>query len=545
MTTKFDHIKLGRGLRDHVKSELKGLAGWPAYMAAHGLAGRSNLMTTPDIRAACEALGYDLNAAFVAWFSNPANVAAFTPAPGGGMSLAPMAAISAERANDSDSDEMDTEAASAANEGIEHMTGDTNAFEGGDVDTLLAEALAPASAHMTPHLAALMPGVLRPFIEAAVKPARVVTQTVTVQVGEDGQASAPVAPPACRVTHSVALWQAFGGRRSDAPGVYRHAWENITVDICDSPDAPAVDSDYLWSPAALCEIAAQDKAGLNAWVFGPAGIGKTVGIEQYAARLGRPFVRIAIERTTEPAELIGQPVPAKEGGMTWQDGKLTRAFRIPRAVILIDEPSLLRSGTLAVIMTALDTRAIHTVTGETVRAAPGVFIVAADNTAGNGDDSGRYVDTAPLSAAFMDRFALRTEFAYLPASQEASMIAAKTGVPVQAARRMVDYAGLTRSDCDKGRLTMGVTPRRLLAWARVAKAGIASERAFQSAIVASASAEDREALIVLSQTSLTSEHKTIDGLIRGTIDPHATPADAVQGGVGMTALQFPDDGEAA
>ena len=88
--------------------------------------------------------------------------------------------------------------------------------------------------------------------------------------------------------------------------------------------------------------------------------------------------------------------------MEWRDGKLTRAFRIPHCVILIDEPTLLRSGSLAVFQTALDTREIHLPTGEVVRAADGVFIVACDNTAGCGDDSGRYVDTASVNVAFMD-----------------------------------------------------------------------------------------------------------------------------------------------
>jgi MoxR-like ATPase len=284
--------------------------------------------------------------------------------------------------------------------------------------------------------------------------------------------------------------------------------------------------------------------GLNAWIYGPAGVGKTAGVEQFAARLGRPFIRIAIDRTTEAADLIGQSVPAKGGGMRWEDGKLTRAFRIPQAVILIDEPSLLRSGTLATIQTALDHRALFLVTGETVRAAPGVFIVAADNTAGCGDDSGRYVDTAPLNAAFMDRFALKTAMGFLTVSQETTMIAARAGVHASVARIMVEYANSTRVKADSGHLTMGVTPRRLVAWAKAVKAGLPSAKAWQSVIVTGAAPEDREALIALESTDLRGKHATIDGIARGTIDPNAPARDAhAQGGIGPTAFQFPDDNE--
>jgi hypothetical protein len=228
--------------------------------------------------------------------------------------------------------------------------------------------------------------------------------------------------------------------------------------------------------------------------------------------------------------------------MEWRDGKLTRAFRVPHCVILIDEPTLLRSGSLAVFQTALDTREIHLPTGEVVRAADGVFIVACDNTAGCGDDSGRYVDTAAVNVAFMDRFAFRVEFSFLPASSEIGMLANHTGVAPECARLMVEYASLTRSNADAGKLTMGLTPRRLICWAKAVKAGITSAKAFQSCIVAGAAPEDRETILMLEAQSLRSQHATIDGIARGTIDPNAPDA-RTQGAVSADGLKFPDDND--
>jgi hypothetical protein len=515
-------------------------------MTGKGWNGRSSVITGDDIRTACEDLGFDLNAAFVAFFSDPANVHLGAPNPA-------IAAIAAERINDEESDEMDREKSIAPpppvispSPYINPETGDDVAtegegYEGRDADALIAEALAPASPHMTPHLAQMLPGLVRPFVDAATRGPRVIVKTIVRNVSGDGIESALNAP-IVNVVKRAALGKAFELRKGDAPMVYRHALEHVQLDVCDYADAPAIDRDYVWNVEALCQLAAADACGMNPWLFGHAGTGKTEGVRQYAARLGRPFTRIAIERTTEPQELIGQEVPKKGGGMEWRDGKLTRAFRIPHCVILIDEPTLLRSGSLAVLQTALDMRELHLSTGEVVRAADGVFIVAADNTAGNGDDSGRYVDTAAVNVAFMDRFAFRVEFSYLPAGQETSMLANRTGILSQASKIMVEYAGLTRSNADAGKLTIGLTPRRLLCWAKGVKAGIPSAKAFHSCVVASAAPEDRETILMLEAQSLRSQHAMIDGLARGTIDPNAPdPVEPVP--MSEVALKFPDDNE--
>lgn len=541
MSTNFDHIKLGRAFRPHVLATLKGLSSWPAYLTTHGFAGRSQDMTNSEVKAACVALGLDLDALYVAFFAGAVRAAG----------NAPVQAIIDNQTEDERIETMLANQNSNPNPAaiVEHVDAAPSietTFEGRDVEALIAETFAPASAHMTPHLASIMPGLIRPIVEAAVRGPRVVTQveTKTVTVDADGApviVAAPSVPP-CKPIRRVTLAQAFAVKRSMAGAdKYKHALDNLMLDVCDSGEAPAVDDDYAWNVPALTALATQHVAGLNAWIYGPAGTGKTEGARQFAARLGRPFVRIAIERTTEPAELIGQEVPAKGGGMKWVDGKLTRAFRIPYCVILIDEPSLLRSGTLAVIQTALDMRELYLVTGETVRAAPGVFIIAADNTAGSGDDSGRYVDTAPLSAAFMDRFALKTPFDFIPASQERAMLTARTGVHSVVAEIMVDYAALTRRDADAGKLTMGVTTRRLLAWARVVRAGMPSAQAFDGAIVTGAAPEDREVLRQLAATSLQSAHERIDNIVRGLVDPNAPVVDPkAQGNVGATAQAFPD-----
>ena len=544
---KYDHIQLGREFRDYVKPRLKALPGWNDYRIAQNWGGRTQSLTREEIIAACEALGLDLVTAKADWIAQTsANVVASMP-------MRPRMEVEAalEIALADSVEPAEAQAHVDASTPSNASTNDAEKFEGQDVETVIADMLSPASVHMTPHLASMLPGLIRPAIEAAVRGPRTIVKTIVQEAGAPTDATvvdmsgaplATVAVAPCKALRSAPLWRAFDCRRSDARAEHKHTWENLMVEIFDHVDPlNTVDPDYIWQPSLLAELAAQDACGLNAWIWGVAGGGKTKGAAQYAARLGRPYVRIAIERTTEPSELIGQMVPARGGGMTWEDGKLTRAMRIPHCVVLIDEPTLLRSGTLSVLQTALDERCVWLASGEVVRAAPGVFFIAADNTNGTGDDSGRYVDTAPVNAAFLDRFALKTEVSFLSPALEANMLAHRAGVHLAAAKIMVEYATVTRANADAGKLTMGVTTRRLLSWAKTVRVGISSARAFNATIISGAASEDKAALEMLEGTTLRSLHPKIDGIVRGTIDPDAPATDPKAQGPVNESLNFPDE----
>ena len=410
-------------------------------------------------------------------------------------------------------------------------------FEGRDADELLAELLAPAGLHLTPFLQQELPKLIRPAIQAAVQGPR----TVTVIKRAPAAGAASVIPHA-----NVVSWQkpnvVFGlspSRCGKSQGVLVNG---KTIAVCDYAAAPKVDPDYYWQPEILAALVAADASGENGWCHGPAGTGKTEAAAQYAARTRRPFFRIAIDRSTEPADIIGQEVLGKAGGMEWRDGKLTAAFRQPYAVILIDEPTLLRSGALAIFQTALDgARRLFLPTGEIVEAETGVLVLAADNTSGTGDDTGRYLDTSPVNAALLDRFGLLVEFSHLSPATEANMLAHRTGIPVAAARFMADFAALTRRDVAAGKLTMGITPRRLIAWSRAVMVGMTSETAFNHAITQGVAPEDKEALLMLVNTSLASQHATIDALAHGKAVAPAAGAAAAPAGPSKAGSVFEDD----
>lgn len=522
-------MTLSRNARKHVRSALRKNPGWKAYVAQTSI--DLNVCGAHELLAACAALNIDVAAiaatadscAPTGWAPN-ATIGDAMPAFSN--PLETKAEAEGEGADATDAEGAEAPASSPA----DALVG----FEGRDPADLVSEALAPASAHMTQHLQATLPALLLPLAQAAAQGPRIVQQTV----------SAPSAgasmPPLVTVRKRVSLREAFRikSRASD----WQAALDTIMLPLCDCAEAPRVDHDYVWQGPLLAKMAACDSAGLNMWLHGPAGVGKTEGVAQYAARLGRPFIRIAIDRSTEGFDIIGQELLAKAadgGGMIWRDGKLARAFRTPYCVVLIDEPTLLRPGALAVFQTALDTRRLFLPTGEVLDAAPGVFIVAADNTDGTDDKTGRYADTAPMNAAFLDRFALRTAVGHMSQAQESTMVAHKSGLDAEACKIMVAYAGLTRADAEAGKLSLGVTPRRLLAWSKAVRAGIPSALAFADSIIAGSAPEDRETLLALEQTSLHSDHAKIDAIARGNV-PASAPASSPAPTPSAAGSTFPE-----
>jgi hypothetical protein len=185
------------------------------------------------------------------------------------------------------------------------------------------------------------------------------------------------------------------------------------------PDTPKVNDRYLWPHPQTETALSQIARGRNVMLYGPAGTGKTEFAQQLAARTGRPFALISCDTGTDASTLVGMTVPDASGGVTWQDGQLTRAIQTPGCVICLDEPSIARPGALFVMQNVLANRQLFIAeTGRRVCVAPGVLFLTTDNTNGTGGGSRKgYTDTNRLNAAFLDRFGVRVRVDYLPAEQ--------------------------------------------------------------------------------------------------------------------------------
>lgn len=360
-----------------------------------------------------------------------------------------------------------------------------------EAQTLTDGALAPLGALrglVAPHIMGAVEASVLELARQSLKPAVEVVRTVTVDA--DGAPVAPVKPalPIPRVCNVQTANVVFGNAKSRQLAA-------VKVDVWNAPDAPQPDSLFRFEPEALTDLLTAIKRNRHVWLYGPKGTGKTSLAMQLAARTGRPFVRIAIDRTTEAADLIGGP-GIRNGSTFWRNGVLTEAMERPGTVILIDEPSYGRPGALAVLQTVLDFGFVTLKEdgGRRVDAAPGVVFLASDNTNGTGDESGQYVDTGTMNAAFLDRFSKFVRVDYLPMKVEADVIASRTGCPLALATTLAGFAGISRKRAEGGDLTGGIGLRRLLALAEAVTDGIDPKRALDTTITGCAPPEDRAVL---------------------------------------------------
>jgi len=289
------------------------------------------------------------------------------------------------------------------------------------------------------------------------------------------------------------------------------------------PNTPAVDPLYVWPEKATTIALTQLARGRNVYAFGPAGTGKTEFAEQIAARLGRPFALISCDSATDGPTLVGMTVPAGDG-VAWQDGQLTRAIQTPGCVVCIDEPSIARPGALFVLQNVLAKRVlwISEAEGRRMPVAPGVMFISTDNTAGLGGGSRKgYTDTNKLNGAYLDRFGARIKFRYLPETDEARVIVARTKSTPALAKLLVQAATLTRAAEATDQLTNGIGLRRLLAWAEMLSDGIDAADAFESAILNAAPDQDQETL--RQQCALAYDVTTVAAALGGAT-PKADPS---------------------
>lgn len=482
-------ITLTREARNALRAAVTAASGWHNWRAvnladADGTIRDASTMKRAELLAAAEALGIDALAIVGASVSDAAPAAPLDAAPAAPLDVS-----------------------------------------GKSADALIREALAPAEGMVGPKLLDMLAASVAPLAAAAAAGPKIVEKIITKTVTVGNGSSDAMPARFCDVQSAATPRDLFGLKASDC-GQWRAALET-DISIWDGTGAdgvPDIDPHHVWDAEALAYLSiasryADENSPLRnmsrVLMFGPAGTGKTSSVAQFAALTRRPFVRIAFDRTTEPAELIGQRMPKAGGGTEFREGALVSAMQIPGCVILLDEPSFLRPGAAAVLQTLLDNGAIYLKEdgNRRVQLAHGVVICAADNTNLAGDETGRYCDTQTQNIALQDRFAWLVKCDYLPEGREASVLHARTGLHMDAARVMVTFANRTRQNAKSGQITAGVSLRRLVAWAVAVKAGVPSLQAFGAAVMSACDAADRETVQGLAKNL--ADHATIDAAAWG------------------------------
>lgn len=237
--------------------------------------------------------------------------------------------------------------------------------------------------------------------------------------------------------------------------------DDVMVDIWDHADAPAVDPYYLWTRDLLCSMLLTNKV----WLGGPKGTGKTEAARQFAARTGRKVVRYNFRKFTTAEDYIGS-TGLTQGNTVFSPGPVLAGLSTPGTVVLLDELTNIDPGEAAPLNGLLEPSGSVTIGGRSWSLAPGVMVVAADNTLGNGDDSGRYAGTRPMNSALVDRFDLMVRMDYLPRDMEVTALMTHTGCKKELAGHVIDAVRLCREKVGSGELVDAPSIRSCIAFVR-------------------------------------------------------------------------------
>jgi len=209
-------------------------------------------------------------------------------------------------------------------------------------------------------------------------------------------------------------------------------------------------------------------------VQGYHGTGKSSHIEQIAARLRWPCVRINLDSHISRIDLIGKDAIAiRDGKQVTEFREGILAWALQRNVALVfDEYDAGRPDVMFVLQRVLEVDGALTLLDQSrvIAPHPSFRLFATANTVGLGDASGLYHGTQPINQGQMDRWHIVTTLNYLPAAVESGIVLARVpdlaDAPGRATvDRMVALAGLTRTAFITGDISTVMSPRTIINWA--------------------------------------------------------------------------------
>jgi cobaltochelatase CobS len=246
-----------------------------------------------------------------------------------------------------------------------------------------------------------------------------------------------------------------------------------------TPHVPDRDPDYLFNKEVTLAILAGFKHNRRVMVQGYHGTGKSTHIEQVAARLNWPCVRINLDSHVSRIDLVGKDA------IVLKDGKQVTEFRegiLPWALqnniaLCFDEYDAGRPDVMFVIQRILEVSGKLTLLDQSkvIRPHPAFRLFSTTNTIGLGDTSGLYHGTQQINQGQMDRWSIVVTLNYLPHDEEVGIILskakayAKSDAKKKVVNNMVRVADLTRSAFINGDLSTVMSPRTVLTWAENAE----------------------------------------------------------------------------
>lgn len=237
---------------------------------------------------------------------------------------------------------------------------------------------------------------------------------------------------------------------------------------------PEVDSAYRFNPEVTLALLAGFSRDRRVMVQGLHGTGKSTHIEQVAARLNWPCVRVNLDGHISRLDLVGKDAVVLRDGQQvteFQEGIVPWALQRPVALIF-DEYDAGRPDVMFVIQRILERDGKLTLMDQNrvISPHPCFRLFATANTVGLGNLSGLYHGAQRLNHAQIDRWNIVAALNYLPRDEEIAIVQARVPTFADAAGRalidsMVAVADLTRKGFAAGDLSTLMSPRTVITWA--------------------------------------------------------------------------------
>ncbi len=233
---------------------------------------------------------------------------------------------------------------------------------------------------------------------------------------------------------------------------------------------PDIDESYVFDPDTTLAILAGFAFNRRVMVQGYHGTGKSTHIEQVAARLNWPCIRINLDAHISRIDLIGRDAIVLRDGLQvteFREGLLPWALQHPVALVF-DEYDAGRPDVMFVIQRVLETEGKLTLLDQNrvIRPNPWFRLFSTANTVGLGDTSGLYHGTQAINQGQMDRWNIVTVLNYLPEATEREIVEAKTKLEPKVIADMIRVADLTRQGFINGDISTVMSPRTVITWAQ-------------------------------------------------------------------------------
>ncbi|WP_171120702.1 MULTISPECIES: cobaltochelatase subunit CobS [unclassified Ruegeria] len=241
---------------------------------------------------------------------------------------------------------------------------------------------------------------------------------------------------------------------------------------------PEIDPTYKFDPDTTLAILAGFTHNRRVMIQGYHGTGKSTHIEQVAARLNWPAVRVNLDSHISRIDLIGKDAIKLRDGVQiteFSEGILPWALRNPVAIVF-DEYDAGRADVMFVLQRVLEANGSLTLLDQNEILTPHRYfrMFATANTVGLGDTTGLYHGTQQINQAQMDRWSLVATLNYLSHDAETMIVLSKaphynTAEGRKIVSQMVTVADLTRTAFMNGDLSTVMSPRTVINWAQNAE----------------------------------------------------------------------------